>query len=197
MNQFFCNTCCIICRHQGDNINHFCRRLQNKFKKIEFIKDLSGTSFISAQKKYFFSKLFWKKNIFFTDNKTTYFCQINNKNGIVKTIINNSTLIDIINKEKEINIQDKLDGLFGSNIITKINIINIGPIAKKIDIFHYLLNIDRNIIITLKDILDIYKINYKLYIYIVIEYTCGETFNDFMICGDLIEYLDKNVHELL
>jgi hypothetical protein len=171
--------------------------LRNRFKKIEFIKDLSGNSFISAQKRYFFSKLLWKKNIFFTNNKTTYFCQINNKNGIVKTIINDTTLFDIINTEKEINIQDKLDGLYGSNIITKINIVSVGSYAKKIDIFHYLLNIDRNIKITLKEILDIYNINYKNYVSIVIEYTCGETFNDFMVFGDLIEYLDKNVHELL
>ena len=200
MSQFFCNNCSIICRYQEDNLNHFCRRFQNRFKKIEYIKDLSGTNWISPQKKYFFLKLFWKKNIFFADNKTKYFCQINNKNGIVKTIIDDSTLSDIVKREKDINIQDKFDGLFGFNIVTKINIIDINKHtnkSNKLDIFHYLLNIDRNIKITLKDILNIYNINYKNYIHIVIEYTCGETFKDFIIFADLADYLNKSVHAIL
>ena len=45
--------------------------------------------------------------------KTRYFCQINNKNGVVKTFIDNSTLLDIVNNEKDINIQDKE----GNNIL--------------------------------------------------------------------------------
>jgi hypothetical protein len=200
MSQFFCNKCFIICSYQGDNINHFCRRIKNRFKKIEFIKDLSNNNFISSQTKYFFIKLFWKKNIFFTDNKSKYFCQINNKNGIAKTIIDESTLLDIVKREKDINIQNKLDGLFGLNIVTKLNIININENTNKtnkIDIFHYLLNIDRNIEITLKEILNIYDIDYKNYVHIVIEYTCGETFKDFLIFADLADYLNKNVHDLL
>jgi len=200
MSQFFCNNCSIICRYQEDNLNHFCRRFRNRFKKIEYIKDLSGTNWISSQKKYFFLKLFWKKNIFFADNKTKYFCQINNKNGIVKTIIDDSTLSDIVKREKDINIQDKFDGLFGFNIVTKINIIDINKHtnkSNKLDIFNYLLNIDRNIKITLKDILNIYNINYKNYIHIVIEYTCGETFKDFIIFADLADYLNKSVHAIL
>lgn len=200
MSQFFCNNCSIICRYQEDNLNHFCRRLKNRFKKIEFIKDLSNNNWISAQKKYFFLKLFWKKNIFFTDIKSRYFCQINNKNGIVKTIYDNYTLLDIVNNEKDINIQDKLDGLYGLNIVTKINILKVNKNNNKsikLDIFPYLLNIDRNIDIPLKDILHIYNIDYKNYVHIVIEYTCGETFQDFMIFADLIEYLDKSVHNIL
>jgi len=50
--------------------------------------------------------------------------------------------------------------------------------------------------ITLKDILNIYNIDYKKYIHIVIEYTCGETFKDFIIFADLVDYLDKNIHEI-
>ena len=119
MNQFFCNNCILLCRHEGDTINHFCKRLKNRFKKIEFIKDLSNNNIISPQTKYFWLKLFCKHNFLFIDNKTKYFCQINNKNGVVKTIIDDSTLIDIIKNEKTINITDKLDGLFNSNIITK------------------------------------------------------------------------------
>jgi hypothetical protein len=199
MNQFFCNNCFIICRYQEDNFNHFCKRFKNRFKKIEYIKDLSGSSWISPQKKYFFLKLFWKKNIF-TDKKTKYFCQINNKNGVVKTIINDSTLIDIVNNEKNINIQDKLDGLYNSNIITKINILKVNNHNNKhtkVDIFSYLLNIDRNIEITLKDIFKIYNIDYNKYKHIFIEYTCCETFKEFMIFADLVDYLNKSVHELL
>ena len=195
MSQFFCNNCIIICRFQEDNINHFCKKLKNRFKKIEFIKDLSNNNWISPQKKYFFIKLFWKKNLFFSDTKTNYFCQINNKNGIVKTIINDSNLFDIVKREKDINIQDKFDGLIGSNIITKINILGIGTSKK--DIFHYLLNIDRNINITIKELLDIYDVNYKDYVYISIEYTCGETFTDFLIFADLSEYLDTNIHTII
>jgi hypothetical protein len=199
MSQFFCNNCFILCRYQGDNINHLCRRLKNRFKKIEYIKDMSGNNWISPQKKYFWLKLL-KKNIFFTDNKTKYFCQINNKHGVVKTIIDDITLLEIVEKEKDIDIQDKLDGLFGLNIVTKINIIQLDNNTNKtnkIDIFNYLLNIDRNIKITLKDILNIYNIDYKNYIHIVIEYTCCETFKDFMIFADLIDYLDKDVHAIL
>lgn len=199
MNQFFCNNCFILCRYQEDNLNHFCKRFKNRFKKIEYIKDLSGYNWISPQKKYFFFKLFGKKNIF-TDKKTKYFCQINNKNGVVKTIINDSTLKDIVSNEKNINIQNKLDGLYNTNIITKINIIKVNTHnhkSTKLDIFPYLLNIDRNIDITLKDIFKIYNINYNKYEHIVIEYTCCETFKDFMIFADLIDYLNKNVHELL
>lgn len=201
MSQFFCNNCFILCRYQEDNLNHFCKRFKNRFKKIEYIKDLSGSNWISPQKKYFFFKLFGKKNIF-TDKKTKYFCQINNKNGVVKTIINDSTLRDIVNNEKNINIQDKFDALFGSNIITKINIIKVNNHnnnnkSTKLDIFPYLLNIDRNIDITLKDILLIYNINYKNFIHIVIEYTCCETFKDFIIFADLAEYLNKRVHDIL
>jgi hypothetical protein len=195
MSQFFYNNCILICRFQGDNINHFCKKIKNRFKKIEFIKDLSGNNWISSQKKYFFLKLFSKKNLFFSDVKTKYFCQINNKNGIVKTIYNDLTLLEIVKKEKNINIQDKFDGLIGSNIITKINILNIG--INKIDIFHYLLNIDRNINITIKELLDIYDVNYKDYVYISIEYTCGETFTDFLIFADLAEYLNINIHRII
>ena len=65
MSQFFYNNCILICRFQGDNINHFCKKIKNRFKKIEFIKDLSGNNWISSQKKYFFLKLFSKKNLFF------------------------------------------------------------------------------------------------------------------------------------
>ena len=198
MSQFFCNNCFIICRYQEDNFNHFCKRFQNRFKKIEYIKDLSNNNLISSQKKYFLLKLFWKRNIFFTDRKTKYFCQINNKNGVVKTIIDNSSLLEIVNTEKDIDIQNKLDGLYGSNIVTKINIIKLNKNKNnKIDIFNYLLNIDRNIEITLKEILDIYNIDYKNYIHIVIEYTCGETFKDFMIFADLVDYLNKSVHSIL
>jgi len=201
MSQFFCNNCFIICRYQEDNLTHFCKRFQNRFKKIENIKDLSGNSWISPQKKYFFLKLFWKKNIFFTDKKTKYFCQINNKNGIVKTIYDNTTLLEIVNNEKDINIQDKLDGIYNSsNIVTKINLIKVSKHktkSTKIDIFPYLLNIDRNIEITLRDILKIYNVDYKNYMHIVIEYTCCETFKDFMIFADLADYLNKSVHELL
>lgn len=200
MSQFFCNNCFIICRYQEDNLNHFCKRFKNRFKKVEYIKDLSGNNWISPQNKYFFLKLFWKKNIFFTDKKSRYFCQINNKNGVVKTIIDNYTLLDIVNSEKNINIQDKFDGLFGSNIVTKINIIKVNKHnnkSTKIDVFQYLLNIDRNIIITLKDILSIYNIDYRNYIHIVIEYTCCDTFKDFMIFADLADYLNKSVHDLL
>lgn len=171
MSQFFCNNCFIICRYHEDNLNHFCKRFRNRFKKIEYIKDLSGNNWILPQKKYFFLKLL-KKNIFFTDNKTKYFCQINNKNGIVKTIIDNSTLSDIVKQEKDINIQDKFDGLFGFNIITKINIIDINKNknkSNKIDLFYYLLNIDRMIKITLKEILDIYNIDYKNYIILLLN----------------------------
>ena len=195
MSQFFYNNCILICRFQSDNINHFCKKIKNRFKKIEFIKDLSGNNWISSQKKYFFLKLFSKKNLFFSDVKTKYFCQINNKNGIVKTIYNDLTLLEIVKKEKNINIQDKFDGLIGSNIITKINILNIG--INKIDIFHYLLNIDRNINITIKELLDIYDVNYKDYVYISIEYTCGETFTDFLIFADLSEYLNTNIHRII
>lgn len=196
MSQFFCNNCFIICRYQEDNLNHFCKRFRNRFKKIEYIKDLSGNNWISPQKKYFWLKLLWKRNFLFSNDKTKYFCQINNKNGIVKTIINDTTLLEIVKREKDINIQDKFDGLFGFNIVTKINIIG-NRKYKKIDIFHYLLNIDRNIKITLKDILNIYNIDYKKYIHIVIEYTCTETFKDFMIFADLVDYLDKNIHNIL
>ena len=200
MSQFFCNNCFIICRYQEDNLNHFCKRFKKRFKKVEYIKDLSGNNWISSQKKYFFLKLFWKKNIFFTDKKSKYFCQINNKNGVVKTIIDNSTLLDIVNNEKDINIQDKLDGLYNSNIITKINILKVNKHnnkSTKIDVFLYLLNIDINITITLKDILSIYNIDYINYVHIVIEYTCCETFKDFMIFADLVDYLNKSVHDLL
>ena len=195
MSQFFYNNCILICRFQRDNINYFCKKIKNRFKKIEFIKDLSGNNWISPQKKYFFLKLFSKKNLFFSDVGTKYFCQINNKNGIVKTIYNDSTLLEIVKTEKNINIQDKFDGLIGSNIITKINILNIG--INKIDIFHYLLNIDRNINITIKELLDIYDVNYKDYVYISIEYTCGETFTDFLIFADLSEYLNTNINRII
>lgn len=196
MNQFFCNNCILLCRHEGDTINHFCKRLKNRFKKIEFIKDLSNNNIISPQTKYFWLKLFCKHNFLFIDNKTKYFCQINNKNGVVKTIIDDSTLIDIIKNEKTINITDKLDGLFNSNIITKINIVNFKT-NKSVDIFHLLLNIDRNIEITLKEIMQIYNIEYKNYDKIVIDYTSAETFEDMLICDNLTDYLDKNVHSIL
>lgn len=198
MSQFFCTNCSIICRYQEDNLNHFCRRLRNRFKKIEYIRDLSGNNWISPQTKYFFLKLFWKKNIFFTDKKTKYFCQINNKNGVVKTIVDNSTILDIVNNEKDINIQNKLDGLYGSNIITKINIFKINNNkTNHINIFPYILNIDRNIEITLKDIFSIYNIDYKNYVHITIEYTCCETFKDIIIFADLADYLNKSVHDIL
>jgi len=197
MNQFFCNNNCILlCRFQGDNINYLCRRLRNRFKKIEFIKDLSNNNWISPQTKYFWVKLFWKRNFLFIDNKTKYFCQINNKNGVVKTIIDDSTLIDIIKNEKNINISDKLDGLFDSTIITKINIIN-SISNKKLDVFYLILNIDRNITITLKEIFQIYDIKYINYDKISIEYTSTETFQDMLISDNLSEYLDKDVHNIL
>ena len=115
---------------------------------------------------------------------------------MVKTIIDDSTLIDIIKNEKTINITDKLDGLFNSNIITKINIVNFKT-NKSVDIFHLLLNIDRNIEITLKEIMQIYNIEYKNYDKIVIDYTSAETFEDMLICDNLTDYLDKNVHSIL
>lgn len=196
MNQFFCNNCIIICSFQSEYLIHFCNRIKNKFKKVEFIKDLSDTNWISPQKKYFFIKLLWKKNFFCIDNKTKYFCQINNKYGIVKTIIEDTTLKDIVNNEKNINIQNKFDGLFGSYIVTKISIKN-SLTNKILDMFNYLLNIDRNITITLKDILNIYNIKYENYDKISIEYISSETFQDIIIYSDLTEYLNKNIHNIL
>jgi hypothetical protein len=197
MSQFFCcNNCILLCKYQGDNIHHLCNRIKNRFKKIEFIKDLSNNNLVSPQKKYFFYKLFCKRNIFFTDIKSRYFCQINNKNGIVKTIFDNTTLKELVSNEKTINITNKLDGLFGTNIITKIKLMNKKE-DKKIDIFNYLLNIDRNIHITLENILNIYNISYKKYDTISIEYTCTITFEDMIINSDLNDFLYKNVHEIL
>lgn len=196
MSQFFFNNCILLCRYEKDNINHMCNGIKNRFKKIEFIKDLNNNNWVSPQKKYFFLKLFRKKNFFFIDNKTKYFCQINNKNGVVKTIFDNTTLLSIVNNEKNINIQNKLDGLFGSNIVTKIKLIN-KTTNKSLDIFHYLLNIDRDLTITLKTILDIYNLKYTLNDQIIIEYTSCESFQDFIISSILSDYLDKNVHNIL
>ena len=128
MSQFFLcfNNCRLICRYQEDVITHGYRRFKNKFKKIQFIKNLSENNIFvksTPTTKYFIFKLF-KRQLCLIDEKKSYFFEINNKFGISKTILNDIKIMDIIKQEKNFNINNKFDGLFGDNLVTDIKLIS-------------------------------------------------------------------------
>ena len=203
MNQFFSN-CKFIYYLLRDTFKHFINKIK-KIKKIILINDnveLSKTDIFFLNRPnllYYLIKLEKIIPVNITKLETrvdNFYCHFKNNHGEVKKIFNNTKLKDILTEANKININNKTDGTFDNNVILEIKLYNTISMFN-LDIKNYLLNIDSNTTINLKDLLRYENISTDLYNRIEIKYLNITTFDEHVIDTSITDYLTKNIAELL
>lgn len=185
-------------------INYF-NIYKRKLIKISHIKNIRTNE--NVLYKYIITKYIYNIDRMDETDKTNtikddYYCEFNTDYGIYKTIIKNTTLQEILSQENTIN-KDKhnlIDGLYGDKLCTAIYLSNSDTTTKttiKLDIMNYILYIDKNILLSLKELFSIYDIDYSKFNHIVIKYMSYEDYTENCITSNINTYLDKNIIEIL
>ena len=124
-----------------------------------------------------------------------FFCIINNKFGLHKTIFLKTNLLEIINVQNTLNILEKTDNLYNDKILESIKLVHDDNTTY--DLTKYIVNIDKSLNLTLKELFFYHKINCESIDRIYLKITDYTTFNEIEIIDPLIKYYHKNINELI
>jgi hypothetical protein len=131
----------------------------------------------------------------FFNKKGDFFCIVNNKFGLHKTIFKNTDILEIIKVQKSLNILNKTDNLFDNKILESIKLIH--DDNTKFDFTKKIVNIDKSLNMTLKDFFYYHNIFYNTDDKIYIKFTDYTTFNEIETIEGLNKYYHKNINELI
>jgi len=125
-----------------------------------------------------------------------YYIEVKNKNGIVKKLITNIKLKDILIEASKLNSYNKTDGVYNNKMITDIKIYNC-YINKEVNIKNTIMNVDLENDIILRDMLLYNNINYCKFNKIKIITVSLETLDEETIDDNLDIYLNKTLTRLI
>lgn len=168
--------------------------LDNNFKKIHrfFLRRPNLLRYLLRL------SLFFKiKNITNAQNLIgNFYIEVKNKNGIVKKLIRNIKLKDIIIDATHLNSYNKTDGVYNNLMINNIKIYNCYT-NQEINIKNIIMNVDLENNIVFRDILLYNNINFCKYNKINITTTSLETLDEEIIDDTLDKYLNRNLDKLI
>ena len=176
-----------------ETICAYYNKYKQKIIKINHIRNIQSNENVFY--KYICSKYIYD----YDTTRDDYFCEFNNNYGTYRIILKNTTLKDIIKIEDDIN-KDKnnlTDGLYENKLITSIYLKSKSRQNFRLNIMDYIMYIDKNINLTLKDILKIYHIDYSQFDLIEIKYMSYDDYSDSCIESSIEAYLDKNLAQFL
>lgn len=129
------------------------------------------------------------------DEKKDYYCIIHNKYGIIKTIYKDSYLSYILNQKNTINVKQKTDGIYGDNIIEEIILIRYNE--TEMVFTDLMINIDKQLNLTLEQFFKLHDIKYNLTDKIYIKYmnyvNCEET----CIVDELHKFINISINLII
>lgn len=129
------------------------------------------------------------------EEKRDYYCIIHNKYGICKTICKESCLSDILNQKNIMNKDNKIDGIYGNNIIEEIKLIKYNE--TEIIFRDLMMNIDKGLNLTLEQFFTLHGIKYnqndKIYIKYINYMNCEET----CIVDDLSKFIKLSINLII
>lgn len=160
--------------------------------KLQIYK-IENNKIIRLKKRYIMCKIPLIKRLFNINGD--FFCIINNKYGLHKTIFKNTNIIEIIKGQHTLNILDKTDNLYNDKILESIKLIH--EDNTNFDFTKQLVNIDKSLNFTLKEFFYYHKINYTSSDRIYIKFTDFTTFNEIESIDPLIKYYNTNINELI
>ena len=188
MNQFFIQI--------GLAKQYFRERISNMFKKsfnhnikIYFLED---DRVININKKYILCKIPLIKKLF--NKYGDFYCIIQNNNGICKTIIKDTSIIDIIKIKNNFNKDDKTDNLYLTKMIQDVKIVGDNY---EYDCTNNIINIDKQLNLTFEQVLKINKIYYDNTCKIIISYSDTLEFTYFIIEDNLENYLLNYINNFI
>lgn len=191
------------------NIEYQINKLKNKFKnnlEIYLIEDYTIKKKVNNIK-FIYMFLFVLYNIPIIINiisnefknkifdKKNYYCIFNNKYGVCKTILKNSNIYDIIKESSNINIQNKIDMIYPDNIIQEIKLIK--DDKSEICLTNLMMNIDKNLNLSLDNFLKLNNIKYNFNDKIDIKYMSFSNSEEKHINDYLIDYTHYKINNIL
>lgn len=174
----------------GDFFSHLLNKI---FSHNIQIYKIENDNIIRLKKSYIMCKIPLLKKLFNINGD--FFCIINNKHGLHKTIFKDTNIIEIIKLQNTLNIPNKTDNLYNGKILESIKLIY--DDNTNFDFTKYLVNIDKSLNLTLKQLLFYHKISYTSTDKIYIKFTDFTTFNEIEIIHPLIKYYNLNINELI
>jgi len=127
-----------------------------------------------------------------------FYCEFNNNLGNCKTVFKNTKLKDILKLASTYNNNNKTELLFDSNLLTTLEIYN-NHLNKqnRLDIKNYIVNVDKDANINLRELLLYNNINVYKYNKITVIVTSFETMEEQKIETDIVNYIERNINELI
>lgn len=127
-----------------------------------------------------------------------FYCEFNNNLGNCKTVFKNTKLKDILKLASIYNNNNKTELLFDSKLLTTLEIYN-NHLNKqnRLDIKNYIVNVDKDANINLRELLLYNNINVYKYNKITIIVTSFETMEEQKIETDIVNYIERNINDLI
>lgn len=204
----FFSTCRIIKTAIGNYVSHKISKYNIILKLKTFDHDVLDLNF-KKKDRYFLrrpnllrfllklSLLIKIKNITNVQNIIgDFYIEVKNKNGIVKKLIKNIKLKDLIINAPELNSYNKTDGVYNNLMINDLKIYNCYS-NNEVNIKNIIMNVDLENDIIFRDILLYNNINFCKYNKINITTSSLETLDEEIIDDTLDKYLNRNLDKLL
>ena len=126
-----------------------------------------------------------------------FYIEVHNKNGIVKKLIKNNKLKDILISAETLNASNKTDGMYDEKIINNIMLYNNYDNSNNIQIKNIIVNVDIECDLSLRELLLYNNVNVYNYNRINIVITNFITCEEEIIDVKLSDFLDKRIQELI
>jgi hypothetical protein len=166
-----------------------------KLKKVTNIRLLILLNLIYYYLPDIYDIFFKKLNVDFFSSKNNYYCEINNKYGLTKTIFENSYIKDILNQRNKIYIEDKTDRIYGNKILEEIKLIKYNE--KEINFTNIMMNIDKKLNLTLDNFFKLNEIKYNENDKIYIKYMNYDNFEEKCIVDDINKFIDYKINNII
>ena len=129
------------------------------------------------------------------EEKGNYYCIIHNKYGICKTIFKYKSINDIFNQKDTINIKQKIDRIYENNIIEQIKLIRYNE--TEIEFTDLMMNIDKNLNLTLDNFFELHEIKYNQNDKLYIKYMNYMNFEEKCIVEDIAKFIKVEINNII
>jgi hypothetical protein len=130
------------------------------------------------------------------EEKRDYYCIIHNKYGVCKTIYKYQSMSYILNQKNIINIENKTERIYGNNMIEEMKLIRYNE--TELNFTDLMMNIDRELNLTLEQFFKLHDIKYNLNDKIYIKYMNYMNCEESCIVDELHKFINLGInHEIL